>query len=217
MLDVSGLTPAFDTVARRAETLVEVRRSKFIAVCDTVGSESGALEVLESVKEKHRQASHNVYALKVWEKPGLKGWEIRRMSDDGEPAGTAGAPVLGVIEREGLRNVIVVVTRYFGGTLLGAGGLVRAYSEAASRAVKGAGRSRKHLNLRLEVKVGHSHVGKIQHLVRELGGQVANEEYGKDAFFQIILVPDAAGKFETAVGEMTSGAAAIRRTGFCYR
>ncbi|HBN81058.1 MAG TPA: YigZ family protein, partial [Ruminococcaceae bacterium] len=118
------------TVRREASAEFTERRSRFIGCAKPVGTEKDALSFLNTIRSKHWDASHNVYAY------ALRSGQLRRYSDDGEPQGTAGIPVLDVLVKSGLVDTAVVVTRYFGGVLLGAGGLVRAYSHAASLAVR---------------------------------------------------------------------------------
>ena len=112
---------------------LEEKRSRFIGLCAPVKSEAEARQVIAGVRETHKSANHNVFAYSVTE------GNIIRFNDDGEPSGTAGMPVLNVFEKTGIINYVCVVTRYFGGTLLGAGGLVRAYTKAAKGAMDAAG------------------------------------------------------------------------------
>ena len=130
------------------------RRSRFIGYATPVETEEEALAFVAEIKEKHRDASHNVSAFVL--KNGVK-----RYSDDGEPKGTAGVPVLEVVEKEGLVNVAVVVTRYFGGTLLGAGGLVRAYSHGAKLGLDAAGLVTMTPCRELSLVLGYELYGKI--------------------------------------------------------
>lgn len=123
----------FITVKGEAHADFEEKRSLFIGHAIRTDTEEEALAFIKSLKKEYQDATHNVYAYM------LRGDTVARYSDDGEPQGTAGMPVLDVIRKSGVRNVCVVVTRYFGGTLLGAGGLVRAYSHAASIALDAAG------------------------------------------------------------------------------
>jgi uncharacterized YigZ family protein len=128
-------TLEYITLTKRVFTELTEKRSKFLAFCTPVDSEEEAISFINSIKEKHRTATHNVYAY------SLKENSIARYSDDGEPQGTAGLPILDVIKKEHLQNVCIVVTRYFGGTLLGTGGLVRAYSQAAKDGIVLAGKT----------------------------------------------------------------------------
>lgn len=123
----------FTTIERESREEFEEKRSIFIGRAKRVDSEEEAQEYVKAIKKEHRDATHNVWAYL------MQGEIVARYSDDGEPQGTAGMPVLDVIRKSGVRNVCVVVTRYFGGTLLGAGGLVRAYSHAAALAIEAAG------------------------------------------------------------------------------
>ena len=123
----------YKTVKKRASDMFVEKKSEFIGYISPVSSEEEALAFIAEIKKKHADATHNCHAYI------LQGTEIARFSDDGEPSGTAGMPILEVIKREGLTGVCVVVTRYFGGILLGAGGLVRAYAKGAKIAIDAAG------------------------------------------------------------------------------
>ena len=120
------------------------------------------MAVLEQIRAEHAQATHNCYAYRV----GF-GVETVRFSDDGEPGGTAGKPILEVIQREDLRNVIIVVTRYFGGTLLGAGGLVRAYAQSAKMAVDAAGIVEMVRHARLAMELDYEWYGRLQYELQD--------------------------------------------------
>lgn len=123
----------YTTVEKLAEAEIVEKRSRFIATVKPVLTEGEALEFLNELRQKYWNATHNVYAYIIEEN------NIMRYSDDGEPGGTAGMPVLDILKKEGLTNLIVVVTRYFGGILLGTGGLVHAYSKSAKAGVEAAG------------------------------------------------------------------------------
>lgn len=141
--------------------LVE-KKSVFIAQVGRVYSEEQAKKFLENVKSEYKPANHHVYAYVIGDKE-----EYQKCSDDGEPQGTAGHPVLEVIKRNGLTDVIVVVTRYFGGILLGASGLIRAYSSAASMAVKSAGVVQKVMACPVEICVDYELFGKVQYFCEQ--------------------------------------------------
>jgi len=123
----------YNTVENQGEAELVEKRSRFIATVKPVYTEDEALEFLASLRQKYWDARHNVYAYIIREN------NIQRYSDDGEPAGTAGVPVLDFLKKQDLHDLIVVVTRYFGGVLLGTGGLVRAYSKSAKLGVEAAG------------------------------------------------------------------------------
>ena len=124
------MTTAYQTIAHEAAQEFVERRSRFIGYAKPVRTEEEALAFLEEIRTRHWDATHNVFAY------SLRQGNLRRYSDDGEPQGTAGVPVLDVLQKSGVTDAVLVVTRYFGGVLLGAGGLVRAYSHAASLALQ---------------------------------------------------------------------------------
>ena len=123
----------YTTIKKEAEAELIVKRSRFLAAVKPVTAEKDALDFLEQIRQKHWNATHNVYAYILREN------NLMRYSDDGEPGGTAGMPVLDMMKKSGLTDLIIVVTRYFGGVLLGTGGLVHAYSAAAKAGVESAG------------------------------------------------------------------------------
>lgn len=150
----------------RAEALDEyiVKKSRFIGHIKPVTTQEEALAFIQEVSKKHWDATHNVYAYI------LREGGIKRFSDDGEPQGTAGIPALDVLEKSGLTDCAVVVTRYFGGIMLGAGGLVRAYSHSASIAVAAGGIVTRALCARLKVTCDYYFYGKLSGLIPENGG-----------------------------------------------
>ncbi|QSZ26742.1 YigZ family protein [Aceticella autotrophica] len=136
---------------------IEIKRSKFIGYARQINSEKDAIKFIEEIRSKHRQATHNVYAYVFGERD-----EIQRYSDDGEPSGTGGIPVLNVIKMEGLKNTAVVVTRYFGGILLGAGGLARAYGKSAKAAIDDAVIVEKILFRKISIIIEYTLLGIVQ-------------------------------------------------------
>lgn len=148
------------------------KRSRFIATIRPVESEDEAVSFIAEMKKKYWDATHNCSAFTVGEN-----FEISRCSDDGEPAQTAGRPMLDVLLGEEIHNVCAVVTRYFGGTLLGTGGLVRAYSGAVQEGLKNCVILEKKLAEKLELKTDYSDLGKIQYILAEQGITVLGSEY----------------------------------------
>jgi len=128
------LDKEYKTVLNHAVYEIDEKKSRFIASVKPVSTEDEAIRFINDLKSKYWDATHNVYAYTIG-----KNDEVQKFSDDGEPSGTAGKPVLETIKSKGIKNVLVVITRYFGGTLLGAGGLIRAYSESASLGLDKAG------------------------------------------------------------------------------
>lgn len=209
---MSGHKPEeYLTVRGPATAEVVVRKSRFLASVRPVASEEEAREFVEAVSREHRNATHNVFAYSV----GF-GEEFLRQSDDGEPSGTAGRPVLEVIRREGLRNVAVVVTRYFGGILLGAPGLVRAYGEAAKAGIDSAGIVRKVLLQELGLTFDYSWLGKIQHLAGTRGAILGETVYQDRVSMKLYLRPAQAAAFISEVAEFTSGQVRPETSGIRY-
>ena len=154
------------TLERAACAEFVERRSRFIGYCKPIVREEEATAFISEIKSKHWDASHNVYAYV------LREGQIRRYSDDGEPQGTAGIPVLEVLQKSGLTDAVVVVTRYFGGVLLGAGGLVRAYSHGAKLAVEAGGMVQMRLCAELSLHCDYTQYGKISALIPAEGGVI---------------------------------------------
>ena len=162
------------------------------------------MQLLETTRKKYWDARHNCYAFILGADGG-----ISRCSDDGEPSGTAGRPILEVLSKRGLKDVLVIVTRYFGGTLLGTGGLVRAYSQAAQAGLMESCIITKQAGYRITVDTDYNGIGKLQYAVAQLGASVLDTSY-TDKVQMVFLVPSAlADKAGKEVTEATSGRAAI--------
>ena len=196
---------AYQTVAGYASDEFIERKSRFIGHIAPVCSEAQALAFLEQIRAQHREATHNVFAY-ILRESGIK-----RMSDDGEPQGTGGVPVLEVIEREGLTDVAVVVTRYFGGILLGTGGLVRAYSHGAKLAVDAA--VRRHMNpcTVLELTFGYDWYGKISYLLPRYHTKVLESDFGAVVQMRVMMTSDQVPAFSKQMQELTA-ATVVPRT-----
>lgn len=161
----------YTTVSRQACDEFVEKRSRFIGYCAPVTTQEQALEFIEKIKSKHWDAKHNVYAYI------LREGGVKRYSDDGEPQGTAGVPVLEVMQKMGITDVVVVVTRYFGGILLGAGGLVRAYSHGAKIAVEAACPAVMQLCDNCELKCSYNQYGRVSSIVLNGGGVVDDSSF----------------------------------------
>jgi len=207
---VIGLRKEYRTVLRFATSEIEEKKSRFIASVKPVSTEQEALDFIQSLKAKYWDATHNVYAYYI-------GGEniIQRFSDDGEPSGTAGLPVLEVIKRMELQDLVVVVTRYFGGTLLGAAGLIRAYSKSASAGIEAASIARRILCKEMVVTVEYTLFGKMQSQIISKGFIIKDVIYGQDveiiAFVPVdevdgfckMIVDDSSGRALVEAGEST--------------
>lgn len=147
----------YNTLYRSSKEEILIEKSRFIGYGKGVKTENEALEFIKTISKRHYDATHNVWAYIFGENA-----EIQRYSDDGEPSGTAGIPVLEVLKKEGITNAVLVVTRYFGGIKLGAGGLVRAYTKCAAAAVKSSGVLCRKIFIPLQITVDYSFIGKLQ-------------------------------------------------------
>lgn len=166
----------YKSVKQCSEAEYTVNRSRFIGRCFPVESEEAALCLLGDIRKKHWDATHNCFAYRIGENAAA------RFSDDGEPGGTAGKPIMDVLTGRGLTNVLCVVTRYFGGILLGAGGLVRAYSKSAADAVTKAGVVSYLPGTILDIPMDYSRYGALEGFIR------ANAEVRNVAFAQNVVV-----------------------------
>ncbi|MFC6150036.1 MULTISPECIES: IMPACT family protein [Mumia] len=182
--------------ARDAEATLEIKGSRFLGWVRRVGSEEDARAYVADARHLHWDARHHCSAFVI----GSDG-ALQRSNDDGEPSGTAGAPMLDVLVRREVRDVVAVVTRWFGGTLLGAGGLVRAYSDTTAAALDAAGLLRRELRTRVEIRVSHSEAGKVENEVRARGVEVLGVEYGAGS---VVLAVAAWPEAVTFLGELVA-------------
>ncbi len=166
----------YKTIEDSVTAEIEEKKSRFIASLCHVESEAEALAFLDKIRAQHRTARHNVYAYRLREE------NRERYSDDGEPAKTAGTPALEVLRHSGLTDIIVVITRYFGGTLLGTGGLVRAYQGATQAALEAAEVCTVRSLVQLEVCVDYSLYERICLLVEQAGGKMAVPQFTENVF-----------------------------------
>lgn len=188
----------YKTVFSRGTAELVEKKSRFIANVAPVKTEEEAIAFVSEIKSQYRDARHNVYAYVVAEN------NISRFTDDGEPSGTAGAPVLDTILKEGLTDVAIVVTRYFGGTLLGTGGLVRAYGKSAKDGVLNAKICEKIYCHEVQLKAPYDLLGKIQYIVAN-GDYIAGEtEYGADVLVTVFVKFDLLDKFKKEITEATN-------------
>ncbi len=180
------------------------KKSRFIANVFPVESEEEAFGIIEETKKKYWDARHNCHAFVIGERG-----EITRCSDDGEPSGTAGRPILEVITGAGIHNVLVIVTRYFGGTLLGTGGLVRAYSQAAQAGLAESQVVTKQVGRKLTIDTDYNGIGKLQYIAAQLELAVLDTVYS-DKVQMVVLAPeDKVHALEKKVTEASSGQASI--------
>ena len=192
-----GFEP-YTTLSGRGESLYEDRRSEFLGVAVPVESEAAATEFIRSIKKQHPDARHNVWAYTL--RSGAE-----RYSDDGEPQGSAGMPVLEVLRKTGVCDAAVVVTRYFGGILLGTGGLLRAYSGAAKQAIEDAGCVRMIPRSLLSLTCGYADHQKITLELPRFGDEVDSVDFGGEVSIVISARSEVAGALSDRITEMTAG------------
>lgn len=190
----------YKTVLNNAVAELIEKKSKFISTVKPVSSEEEAIEFINQIKTKYWDATHNVYAYNI-------GGDIviQRFSDDGEPSGTAGLPILEVIKRAELQDLAVVVTRYFGGTKLGAAGLVRAYSKSASLGIDSAIIIKKKLCAEFHVTLDYGNFGKVQNQINNLGYNTKDIKYTQDVTMTVLVPIDEIDVFIEYINEVTNG------------
>ena len=166
----------FKTINKDVSSEIVEKKSKFIANIYYVESVEDAEEKIKEVKKTYFDARHNCYAFSIYTKDGI----INRFSDDGEPSGTAGAPMLNILNSKGLTNILVIVTRYFGGILLGTGGLVRAYTGATQEALNKIVEIEKDIGLETKIEVSYSDFEKFKYYLKQNEIKLLNSEYSEN-------------------------------------
>ena len=196
---MDNLPEKYTTVAKEAHAEFEEKRSVFIGHATHVESEDEALAFIKQLKKQYSDATHNCFAYIL--KKGI----VARYSDDGEPQGTAGVPMLEAIRKSGVDDVCVVVTRYFGGTLLGAGGLVRAYSHAVTIALEAAEVITYEPYSVYELRCGYSEYQKYSNILSIFGAVIDETEFGADVYLKFAAKRDDAKKIADKIIEAGYG------------
>lgn len=199
------------TVATTGTHETEVNRSRFLCALAPVTDEEDARAFLHSVRAEHPSATHHCYAYVLG-----AGADIQKSSDDGEPGGTAGVPMLQMLLRREVSYTIAVVTRYFGGTKLGAGGLIRAYGGAVGAALDALGTVVRHRYRLLTVSVDHQRAGKLENELRSNGRLVREVRYGARVTIQLGLPEAEVPDFRRWIADATAGTARIELGGEAY-
>ena len=181
-----------------------LEKSTFIGYSKPIKTEEEAIEFINEIKKKHKDATHNVWAYTIGEN-----MNIQRYSDDGEPQGTAGIPTLEVIKKEDLRDVVVVVTRYFGGIKLGAGGLVRAYTKGAKVGIEAGIVIEKVKYSEVKIKIEYTQLGRIQNEIMNLGFKVKDTIYSEDVELIVYVRNEEAQSLMDRIIDITSGTADV--------
>jgi uncharacterized YigZ family protein len=200
----SGVTH-YLTIGRDGAAEIEEKRSRFLCTLARVEDEADARAAVERLRKQHWDARHTCSAFRIGPPPQ----PIERSNDDGEPAGTAGAPMLEVLRGAGVSDTVAVVTRWFGGTLLGAGGLVRAYSDAVRTALDEVGTSRRELVREYRIEVAYDAAGRLETDLRSAGVSVLETSYEEAVTLRIGAPPAEEKRIETLLAELTAGASVL--------
>ncbi len=190
----------FKCVYKGGVSEIEEKKSRFICYVAAAESEDEAVAFIGEIKKKHWDASHNCSAFVI----GDKG-QLTRCSDDGEPQGTAGRPMLEVLLSEKIRNVVVVVTRYFGGVLLGTGGLVRAYQAAVKEGLKASAIVEKRNGIKTLLEVNYTEYGKLSYLFSTEGYHVIKSDFAENVYIELMVEAEKFPKLSSEVVEITAG------------
>lgn len=202
----------YRTVEQFGQAEIVIEKSTFIGYAKPVTNEEEALTFIQEIKKKHRDATHNVPAYVLGEQN-----DMQRCNDDGEPSGTAGVPVLEVLKKEDVRNVAVVVTRYFGGIKLGAGGLVRAYTKGAKIALEAAQIITRVLYQVIVVSIEYTMLGALQNQLRIKEYETKDIIYDNMVHLHIWVEETDAAQFKTLIVEWTNGKAVITDGEIAYK
>lgn len=199
---------SYRTTFSYGEDEVIINKSRFIGYSMPINDEEEALDFIETIQQKHRDATHNVYAYVVGENSN-----IQRFSDDGEPSGTAGIPVLEVIKKEDLRNIVIVVTRYFGGTKLGGGGLIRAYTKSAKIGLDAGIVIDMTPHTKLTLDIDYTLYGKIENYLMTNDYTIDKVDFLTDVSIKISVENSLLEEFKTTMTNLTNGDIIIKEEG----
>jgi len=192
------------TIKDFGENSITVRKSEFIGYAKPVKDESEAIEFIESIKKKHWNATHNCSAYIIGEKD-----EIQRANDDGEPSGTAGKPILEIIKKMGLKDTAVVVTRYFGGILLGTGGLIRAYGKAAKEGILAAGVIERILYRKVTLIIDYTWYGKMENEMNNRNYTIYDTQFTDNVSMTVLAFDGEEEQLKKLIMNLTNGQAEI--------
>ncbi|MGY0487955.1 YigZ family protein [Streptomyces sp. WG-D5] len=201
----------YRTVAREGVHETEISRSRFLCALAPVATEEEAQAFVARVRKEHPTANHNCYAYVIGADAS-----VQKASDDGEPGGTAGVPMLQMLTRRDMRYVAAVVTRYFGGVKLGAGGLIRAYGGAVGEALDALGTVTRRRFRLATVTIDHARAGKMENDLRSTGCEVRDVHYGAEVTIEIALPDSDVDRFRTWLADATAGTATFSPGGEAY-
>lgn len=201
----------YKSVHKFGQDEIIINKSRFIGYASPINSEEEAIEFIDMIKKDHRDATHNVYAYVYGENSN-----IQRFSDDGEPSGTAGMPVLNVIKQEGLKNVAVVVTRYFGGIKLGAGGLVRAYGKGAKIGLEAALIVDKVIYEEVFIEIDYTLLGKVENELSKNNYIIKDKLFQSNVVLNVLCKGSDVDKLKSLIINITSAKVDIKIGESCY-
>lgn len=193
------------TVKGYGEHEIVIEKSRFICYINRAETEEEAVAFIQQIKKKHWDATHNCSAYLIGEHD-----QIQKANDDGEPSGTAGVPMLEVLKKKGVKDTVAVVTRYFGGIKLGAGGLVRAYGRAVTEGLNAAGIVERRLMRIMHVTIDYTWLGKVENELRSSVYTIKNTHYTDRVTFDVLVPEDTQLLFSEWVTELTNGRADIQ-------
>lgn len=196
----------YKTVRQFGSKEIVIKKSRFIGYGKPVANEEEAIAFIDEIKKQHWNATHNCSAYVIGERD-----EIQKASDDGEPSGTAGKPILEVMKNQGLKNTAIVVTRYFGGILLGAGGLIRAYTDGAVAAIEAADAIVKVLHQEVFVEIDYTWLGKIENELRNRETRMGETQFTDKVTLTCLPVVSETERFMAWITDLTQGQAVIRK------
>lgn len=191
----------FITIKENVQAQIIEKKSKFIANLFYIEDIKQAEEIIRDTKKKYFDARHNCIAYRIID----NGQVIEKSSDDGEPSGTAGKPILDVLDKSGIANCLIIVTRYFGGTLLGTGGLIRAYSEAAKSGIEASGIMEVKKGIQAQIDADYNSFGKIQYMCMERNIIITDTEYGENVHINMIIEESEYAHFQKTVADAFAG------------
>ncbi|OZM56514.1 YigZ family protein [Lottiidibacillus patelloidae] len=192
---------SYYTVKGLGQQEINIQKSRFIAYVNRATTEEEAQQFIQEIKKKHWDANHNCSAYCIGENN-----QIQKANDDGEPSGTAGIPILEVIKKRNLNDTVIVITRYFGGIKLGAGGLIRAYGKSASEGINTTGIVKRALMTVMETKVAYHWLGKVENELRATNNYLLKEiQYADDVIFKTYIEKGKEEVFSAWMIEMTNG------------
>ncbi|TWT04894.1 YigZ family protein [Planomicrobium sp. CPCC 101079] len=195
----------YKTVGELAEAEIIIQKSRFIGHAARAETETEAIEFINSIKSIHRSATHNCSAYLIGEHDS-----IQKANDDGEPSGTAGVPILEVLKKQGLKDVVIVITRYYGGIKLGGGGLIRAYGKVTTEALNAAGIVERKLHHLMKISIDYTWLGKVENEIRQSEYLLKEIQYTDGVDLYVHIPSEKEPIFIDWINEITNGQAEVR-------